>query len=107
MTRNRSFETHTSAGAAVTLAATLSACSNSLDAQIHAGAGSFVYAGSRAVGMTPVQSVGLCALAGLAKEAYDATGRGAVEARDVAATVLPCVALAALEHFILNRRAET
>ena len=67
------------------------------DHQLHIGAGSLAYAGARTVGATPWQSVGVCALAGLAKEAYDATGRGTVEASDVAFTVLPCLILAVIE----------
>jgi hypothetical protein len=39
MIRNQSIKTHGSAGAAVTLVATLSGCSIPLDAQLHAGAG--------------------------------------------------------------------
>lgn len=67
------------------------------DHQLHIGAGSLVYASARTIGATPWQSAGVCALAGLAKEAYDATGRGTVEASDVAFTVLPCLILAATE----------
>jgi hypothetical protein len=42
----------------------------------------------------------MCAAAGVAKEAYDATGRGTVEAMDVVATVVPCAVFAVIERLI-------
>lgn len=55
------------------------------DKTLHALAGTAIYAATG--------SVGACALAGVAKEAFDATGSGQVEAADVVATVLPCLLL--------------
>lgn len=82
--------------AALAFALVLSGCI-AQDKAFHAGAGSVVYAGSRAAGLTPMQSVGMCTAAGVAKEAYDATGRGTVDGMDVVATALPCLIFAAIE----------
>ena len=65
------------------------------DKALHAVVGGTIYAGARVAGAKPSTAFGLCLAAGVAKEVYDSTGRGNVEALDVVATALPC-AIAAL-----------
>lgn len=67
------------------------------DKQLHIIAGSIIYGVSRVAGASPTEALGLCVLAGFAKEAYDATGRGQVEALDVVATAAPCLLAAIFE----------
>ena len=68
------------------------------DKQLHAIAGAGIYAASRVAGASPRRSLAICAAAGVLKEAYDATGRGNVEAADAIATVIPCLLMAAIQH---------
>jgi hypothetical protein len=72
------------------LAALIASPASANDKTLHALAGTAVY--------TATGSVGACVAAGLAKEAWDATGRGTVEAADAVATVLPCLVLHALRQ---------
>ena len=67
------------------------------DKQLHILAGSVIYGVSRVAGASPTEALGLCVLAGIAKEAWDATGRGQVEALDVVATGAPCLLAALFE----------
>ena len=76
------------------------------DKMLHVGAGSAAYAGSRVVGLTPSQSLGACAVAGVAKEAYDSTGRGNVEAADALATALPCLLAYVVETNVKHKTPE-
>lgn len=64
----------------------LSGCSIPIDKQLHIGAGAGIAAVSMAAGATWQQSCAISATAGIAKEAYDATGRGTVDAKDAIAT---------------------
>lgn len=84
----------------------LSACGLPQDKVLHAGAGSAIYGGSRAVGLTPAQSLGACAAAGVAKEVYDSTGRGNVEAADALATALPCLLAYVVETNVKHKTPE-
>jgi hypothetical protein len=76
---------------------TLVACGSlPVDAQLHLGAGGVAYAAQAAAlpttwRSTPFERCALATAAGVAKEAIDSTGRGNVEARDIAATVLGCL----------------
>lgn len=74
------------------------------DKQLHIAAGSAVYAASRATGLSRQQSVTMCAAVGVAKEAYDATGRGTVEFMDVVATVAPCLIASIVGKTVETRR---
>lgn len=76
------------------------------DKLLHAGAGSAVYAGSRAAGLSPMQSLGACTAAGVAKEVYDSTGQGTVDGMDVVATALPCAVFALTEQHVVKRNEE-
>lgn len=74
----------------------LSACSIPLDKGLHVAAGSVAYGAQKAIMPgrmrdTPLQRCALATAAGIAKEAYDATGRGHVEAADLAVTVGGCL----------------
>lgn len=76
---------------AIALALPLSAHAFERDKKLHAIAGGAIYAGARVAGVKRGHALGACVAAGIAKEAYDATGRGQVEAMDAVATALPCV----------------
>ena len=62
------------------------------DKALHALAGVAIYGATG--------SLGACVAAGVAKEAWDSTGRGTVEAADAVATILPCL----LMHLIRSQR---
>jgi hypothetical protein len=72
-----------------------------LDARLHAGAGGIAYTAQAALlpntwRSTPFERCALATAAGVAKEAYDSTGRGNVEARDVVGTVVGCLVVDAV-----------
>jgi hypothetical protein len=64
----------------------LTACSIPLDKKLHMGAGAGIAGVSMAAGASWKQACGLSVLGGIAKEAYDSTGRGTVDAKDAIAT---------------------
>lgn len=75
---------------------TLSACSIPLDKGFHVAGGSIAYGAQEALMPdrmrdTPLERCALATALGVAKEAYDATGRGHVEAADLAVTVGGCL----------------
>jgi hypothetical protein len=64
----------------------LAGCSIPIDKQLHIGAGAGIASIAMASGATWKQSCAISVAGGLAKEAYDSTGRGTVDARDAIAT---------------------
>ena len=68
------------------------------DHALHALAGVTAYTATRGALGSPTQAMGVCVAAGIAKEAYDATGRGTPEASDVVATAIPCLVLWLVEQ---------
>lgn len=84
----------------VFLAATfLSACSIPIDKQLHIGVGSSIAGVSSELGGSWEQSCAVSAIAGLAKEAYDSTGRGTVDGMDFVATAVSgCVVAYTIER---------
>lgn len=79
-----------------------------LDARLHAGAGGVAYTAQAVVlpdtlRSTPVERCAFAIAAGVAKEAYDSTGRGNVEARDVAITALGCLVVDAIFQTLQGR----
>jgi len=70
----------------ITALALLSACSIPIDKQLHIGAGAGIATISMAAGATWQQSCAISVAGGIAKEAFDSTGRGTVDARDAIAT---------------------
>lgn len=76
---------------AIALALPVAAHAFERDKALHAIVGGTIYAGARVAGASRGHALGACVVAGIAKEGYDATGRGTVEAMDAVATALPCV----------------
>lgn len=75
---------------------TLSACSIPLDKGLHVAGGSVAYGAQKAIMPdrmrdTPLERCAFATAAGIAKEVYDSTGRGHVEAADLAVTVGGCL----------------
>ena len=74
------------------------------DHQLHAGAGTAIYAGARVITGSRNRALGACVLAGVGKEALDAMGFGTPEVSDVVATAVPCLVLWAAEGFWRRNR---
>jgi hypothetical protein len=60
------------------------------DKRMHFLAGAATAETARRVGFTPLQTCDATLALGIAKEAWDATGRGQVEAKDAIATAAGC-----------------
>jgi hypothetical protein len=60
------------------------------DKRMHFIAGAGAAEIGRQSGLSPLQNCGVTLTLGLAKEAWDSTGRGHVEARDILATAAGC-----------------
>ena len=83
--------------AAVSIATAADAFSVRHDHQLHAGAGTAIYAGTRVLTRSRNRALGACVAAGVGKEALDALGLGTPEVSDIVATAVPCLVLWAIE----------